>query len=126
MDYTTYSTVFVTAQIVGYHRWPEAPATTSYLTEDHRHLFGVKVELEVSDENRQVEYHALKRWLLDAGLAWVGTNEWNERLFSKMSCEMIAGRILHQLYVDWPGSRWYQVTVDEDGENGSTVTAEGA
>lgn len=127
MDYTVASSIFVTTEIIGFHSWPEAPEPVHYLSNVHRHKFGIRVELAVVRHDREVEFHMLKRdvdsWLHRAQIGYPidGTDEMD---FGGRSCEDIATYVLDNLrLLYYPGRAFYRVTVNEDGENGATVMA---
>lgn len=127
MDYIVTTTVFATTEVVGFHQWLDAPNEVDYLRNVHRHKFGIRVELSVVENDREVEFHILRRGL-EASMqqAWLGDgveDGYVEYIFGPMSCEMIAGRLLDYLRSTYPGRILYRVTVDEDGENGATVEA---
>lgn len=109
--------VFVTTQFEGMHRWKDAPEQVDFLRSYHRHMFHVRLEVEVVEEDREIEFILLRRELV--GLI--------ETLFSgrKMdeSCETIAKKIAdfmtrekHMCY-----NRAVKCEVSEDGENGAVV-----
>jgi 6-pyruvoyl-tetrahydropterin synthase len=105
-------TVWITTSFIGYHQWPDAPARRFYLRELHRHKFNVRVAVEVIDSDREVEFHDLKD---SVNLV---LSEFPEKLGSQ-SCEHLAlviyGRLPKNLNI-------VEVTVDEDGECGATLT----
>lgn len=124
MKYMLATSVFVTFEFVGFHRWPEAPAEVDYLRARHRHLFKARVYIDVGEENRQIEYHMLKRELTgvffpDRELV-VGTDEVE---FGDWSCEKIAHVLLEAVQILHPDRPYYLVEVSEDGENGSIIEA---
>lgn len=123
MDYTVTTSVFATTEAIGFHRWPSAPDEVSYLRNEHRHKFGVRVELSVVEDDREVEFHILRRQL--DGVIWMGDviDSTAESNFGTQSCEAIAHDLLSWLRSTYPGRSLYRVTVDEDGENGATVEA---
>lgn len=106
------STVFATTRVEGFHRWPDAPDEVAHLRVEHRHMFGLRVEVEVDHDDRDVEFIILKRrvesYLRDAPIH--GTE----------SCEMIGRRVAFHLETSYEW-RVVCVTVDEDGENGATI-----
>lgn len=115
MNYNAYTSVFVTTKFVGFHRWPDAPEATSYLRNLHRHLFGVRVEVGVTGLDREVEYHDLLAHV-NAYIANFGLQQ-----PEGVSCEVMATDIVRWISKAYPDRYYYSVTVDEDGENGSTV-----
>lgn len=126
MDYLTTTTVFATTDVVGFHRWPTAPDEVYYLRATHRHKFGIRVELSVVENDREVEFHLLRRKL--EAIVWVGADIIDgtaEIDFGARSCESMAHYIMDWLRHDFPDRHVYSVTVDEDGENGATVVVSG-
>lgn len=124
MDHTVTTTVFATDSVIGFHRWPTAPEAVSYLRSRHRHKFGIRVEVSVVENDREVEFHLLRRGL--ESILWIGADiiEGTAEIdFGTRSCESMAHYIMDWLRQDFPGRDVYQVTVDEDGENGAVVTA---
>lgn len=103
------TTIYCTTEFEGFHRWMSAPVPVDYLRERHRHLFKVRVEKIVSAEDREVEFHLLRRWTLDeiASLQLEPDCElW--------SCETWARVLLQRLGA-------HRVEVSEDGENGAIM-----
>ena len=103
--------IWVTVHLTqeGFHNWPDAPEHRAYLGQRHRHLFHYEVSVQVTELNRQVEFHDL----LESVQRVVVTN------YGAMSCEMIALDLAQSVV------RWYdanaRVSVFEDGECGATV-----
>lgn len=110
------TTVFVTTQLVGFHRWPDAPSSVSYLSNLHRHLFKVRLEVSVEHEDREIEYHTILTQLDDFVHTYLA-NHWDV----SWSCEAIASIMISWVADLYPGRDLYRCTVSEDGENGSTV-----
>lgn len=112
-------TVIATFRVVGFHNWPNAPAAVAYLSAPHRHEFLIRVEARVENEDRQVEFHMLKR---EAKIALASAFEVatfgaeDEYNFGYRSCEMIA-RELQEVMRD-PVSA---IEVWEDAECGARV-----
>lgn len=104
--------VWATHSFPGFHWWAEAPAERNYLGLRHRHLFKVRVEVEVLHDNRDVEFHDLYDVMVEecARLAEAGG----------MSCEMLARHVREAVLVRWPG-RYVTADVSEDGEFGAMV-----
>lgn len=107
------TTVWTVVKLPGFHRWALAPDHRAYLRDRHRHLFHVRVEVAVSHDDRDVEFHDLqdeiRRW-------WgSGTTDHEGR-----SCEQIARRLGAVLQM--AGIKVIRVIVSEDGESGATVT----
>lgn len=112
----TETTVFITTNFEGQHRWPEAPESVAFLRNLHRHLFGVRVEVIVTNDDRQVEYFELKKAtdikVCDYVLPQLVVEP-------RRSCEMMADQLFRLLDAD--GYRVRSVEVNEDGENGSII-----
>lgn len=118
--------VWITTQFPGCHAWPDAPEATYWLRSPHRHLFHVKVTVDVSHPDRDVEFFHLKHEVecLIEGAYNLCTKDIHGphyRELSSRSCEMIAYEIavilnLHYVVVS--------VEVSEDGENGAIYYVE--
>lgn len=118
------TTIWVTFCKEGFHKYPQAKtdpklASVSYLGDIHRHLFGFRVEIEVFHDDREIEFHLFKREM--EGLFASGNN------IDHKSCEMLAQGIVGYLQDKYciERQRYISVSVDEDGECGSTVTING-
>lgn len=115
----------VSFQKEGIHKYPAAATDpklatndwddVSFLANPHRHIFHFYVRLEVSHNDRDVEFIQFKRWL--------------ERLYSQgtleldyHSCEMMAEDLIGEIMKKYP-DRDIQVRVYEDDENGAILTA---
>ena len=97
----------------GFHCWPDAPDTESYLRNPHRHIFYVYLHIQQFADDRDIEYHALKKWL-------DGIIRKNVLPLHTKSCEQIAITIKGAAEIDFP-SRYVKVSVFEDDENGAIV-----
>lgn len=104
--------LFVTFTAPGWHCWPSAPEHRAYLAFSHRHLFHVKVRLEVSHEEREIEFHDLLEF---------AKTSFGEGDFGAASCETLARKLAQQVAETFDRP-WVEVTVSEDGEAGATVT----
>lgn len=101
----------------GLHKWKDA---TNYLQHPHRHLFHFRVEVGVTELDREIEFIVLKET--------VEKFVTEELLFRGYvcilaSCEMLAQWIIEYLQGLYGIDRGYIVSVSEDGENGATVTS---
>lgn len=105
--------IFVTWRATGFHRWPAASGERDYLAARHRHVFHYRAELDVTHNDRDIEFHDLLDACHDVASEGV---EWADR-----SCEAIGRVLLNDIEHRWPG-RNPVVTVSEDGECGATVT----
>lgn len=116
----TYShTIFVRTSFVGFHAWPAAPKPVGYLANQHRHVFGLRVEVAVDGTDRQVEFHMLKRDTTAALARLYGANEHGEHYLGARSCETVAQDVIGVLLAD--GYVVLAIECDEDGENGARV-----
>lgn len=108
------TTVWVRLALPGFHRWPGATGVREYLASRHRHLFHIEVEVAVTHDDRDVEFHDLQ----DLVREWwgPGAHEWDSS-----SCETIAGVLADTLLLEH-GIQVNRVTISEDGECGATLT----
>ena len=105
--------IWVTFQKEGIHKYPDAPDEVDFLRYPHRHIFHFKVQIEVYNDDRDIEFFIFKRWL--------------ESLYADdilqldyKSCEMMADDLAKQIKDKYPG-RQLSIDVSEDGENGCHV-----
>jgi hypothetical protein len=100
--------IIINTTFEGTHFWEEAPQEVSYLKNEHRHLFHVRVEKKVSHAEREIEIILFKRKVGEIIAVFQkytpGVINW--------SCEEWAKRLLQSLEAD-------KVEVLEDGENGA-------
>jgi hypothetical protein len=116
--------IWVTFQREGIHKYPAALddpklATgdmydVSFLGYPHRHMFHFRVAIEVTHNDRDIEFIQFKRWL--ESLYGDGIVHLDYK-----SCEMIAEDLAAQINKEYPG-RSITITVAEDNENGATLT----
>jgi hypothetical protein len=100
----------VTYTAEGFHHWPDAPPHRAYLAARHRHLFHVKVVVEVSHADREIECHDLRDFCIGVF----------ERDLGSRSCEMMAEDLSQEVTRRF-GKRRVVVEVMEDGEVGGIV-----
>ena len=105
--------IWVTFQKEGIHKYPNAPKEVEFLKYPHRHIFKFKVQIEVYDNDRDIEFFIFKRWL--EGLYADDTLELDYK-----SCEMIADDLAKKIK-DKYSDRWLAIDVSEDGENGCHI-----
>lgn len=113
---TITKTVIATYSLVGYHRWPNAPEPRKYLSSKHRHLFGLRLEVNVKDSDREIEFHDVVDWLQKQ---WTHGHD-----FGASSCEAIAEELIARFVADFGddlAGGWVGAEVWEDGENGVAV-----
>lgn len=108
--------VFCSLEMEGIHNWPGCPFDeVGYLRDPHRHMFHITAFVNVSHDDRDVEFimlkHEIKEYLYDKywddehKCLWVGS----------MSCEMIAAELIDKYNL-------CKCIVSEDGENGAVLT----
>ena len=122
-DVRPHSMIWVTFRKEGIHMYPAAAndpklATgdeydVSFLGYPHRHIFHLKVYIQVFHDDRDIEFIQFKRWL--ENLYNHGTIELNHK-----SCEMIAEDLYEQINARYP-NRDVWIEVSEDGENGCFI-----
>ena len=115
--------IWVTFRKEGMHKYPAAltdPALAtgdeydvSFLGYPHRHIFHFKVWIQVTHNDRDIEFIQFKRWL--------------EKLYNDAilqldykSCEMMSDDLYAVISNKYPG-REIWIEVSEDGENGSFI-----
>jgi hypothetical protein len=114
--------IYVSIQKEGYHCFPEAgydpklktndEYDVSHLANKHMHYFFIKVWVEVSHSNRDIEFIQFRRWL---DSLYTGTLSLNSK-----SCEMIAEELYEQIAKKYPNSD-IKIDVAEDNINGALV-----
>lgn len=115
--------VYATFSREGYHAYPAAANDPSLATGDyydvshlahrHMHYFYFKVWVEVTHNDRQIEFIQLRRWL--ENLYDTRTLELNN-----MSCEMISDALFTKISEKFPGKE-IRIDISEDNINGSYV-----
>ena len=113
--------IWVTFKKEGIHCYPAAATDpnlktgdmydVSFLATPHRHIFHFKVYIEVTHDDRDIEFIQFKRWL--ESIYSDGTLELNFK-----SCEMIARELNTVITAKYP-VREVWIDVSEDGENGA-------
>jgi hypothetical protein len=115
--------IWVTFQKEGIHKYPAAltdPALAtgdeydvSFLGYPHRHIFHFKVWIEVTHNDRDIEFIQFKRWL---------ENLYKDAILNLdyKSCEMMSDDLYDTISKKYPG-REVWIEVSEDGENGSFI-----
>ena len=105
--------IWVTFQKEGIHKYPDAPDEVDFLRYPHRHMFHFKVQIEVYDNDRDIEFFIFKRWLESLYAD-------NILQLDYKSCEMMADDLARQIKDKYPQRR-LAIDVSEDGENGCHV-----
>jgi hypothetical protein len=117
------TSIYTTITKEGYHSFPGAATLPKFATNDgmdvshlankHMHYFKIRVWLQVSHSNRQVEFIQLHRWL---------ENYYGDKAldFGASSCEMIAEELIKSVAKKYPTCD-IKVEVAEDDINGAVV-----
>ena len=120
--YSAKKFIYASIQKEGYHCFPEAGYDSKYKTNDeydvshlankHMHYFYIKVWIEVSHSNRDIEFIQFRRWLnsLYDGILTLDSK----------SCEMIAEDLFEQIAKKYPDSE-IRIDVAEDNINGALL-----
>lgn len=97
-------------EVEGFHAWEQAPEKVAFLRDQHRHVFEIYSQFEVSHEEREIEI-IMQQWEIEEYLH----NKYGKPCaFGGMSCESIAREILERFNA-------YEVKVLEDGAGGAIV-----
>lgn len=117
--------IWVTFQKEGIHKYPAAATDANLATGDqydvsflaypHRHIFHFRVWINVTHNDRDIEFIQFKRWLeqLYSGSSSILQLDYK-------SCEMIAEDLYEQIIARYPG-REVWIEVSEDAENGCFI-----
>ena len=115
--------IWVTFQREGIHRYPGADTDPKLATGDeydvsflgfpHRHIFHFTVAIQVTHNDRDIEFIQFKRWLENSFKSGV-------MQLDHKSCEMICDDLYEFIASRYP-DRDIEITVSEDGENGATI-----
>ena len=118
----TTNRIWVKFQREGIHKYPAALTDPKLATGDeydvsflgypHRHMFHIRVAIDVFHEDRDIEFIQFKRWL--ESLYGDGILQLDYK-----SCEMISDDLAEKIAAKYPG-RTIEIELSEDGENGST------
>jgi len=101
--------IWITTQFEGIHKYPEAPEDVDFLKNAHRHIFHLKIWIEVFHNDRDIEFILFKRFI---------NSLIKENYFNFKSCEMISDDLYKNISKNYP-DRNIMIEVSEDGENGS-------
>jgi len=100
--------IWITTSFEGFHKYPDAPEEVSFLKNEHRHIFHIKVWIEVFHDDRDIEFILFKRFIDTILLSGNLNNK---------SCEMISDQIYDEIKSQYP-NRKIKIEVSEDLENG--------
>lgn len=103
--------IIVRFAVEGFHNWPDAAGDRSYLAARHRHMFHVEVQIAVTHNDREIEFHDF----LDFCKANCAKGE-----LGAYSCEDIAEDLINKITL-WRSGRKVIVKVFEDGEVGARL-----
>ena len=110
--------IWVTCKVPGFHQWMGAPADVRFLSDIHRHEFHIKMTVNVSHQDREVEFFTLQNQLKSHLESAYPKNDYGYSFYNR-SCEMIATDILSEFKER--GYNIISVEVSEDNENGAIV-----
>ena len=102
----------VKTQFEAVHCYPTAPVAVKHLRNKHRHTFFVSATIEVTDDNRQLEFYLVKDYLDTV----VTQNNMNS-----LSCEMICDIYYNAIERKY-GKRKVMIEVSEDNQR-SAITS---
>lgn len=98
-------------QVIGFHAYPDAPMSCSYLSARHRHIFVICCKFKVSHNNREIEINTMQEQITSALQDEFGI----PCEFGSFSCEDIAQWLLNR-FPEMSKSK-----VLEDGFGGSVI-----
>ena len=105
--------IVVKSQFEGIHAWDKCPHDdVGFLRHPHRHIFHVTMKVEVSHDDRQLEFIQVKRKLTQF------LNSLDVLNLGSTSCEMLAKQIGRFFVPIFPVN---MVSVSEDEENSAEV-----
>lgn len=110
------SSIVIKARFDGMHCWENAFEEVGFLRQLHRHEFHVRIEMGVTNIDRELEFIKVKRDLQKELLCKMPRTP-------KDSCEKMAIDIANYLFNKY-GERSLKVEVLEDGENGGIINYE--
>lgn len=118
-EYMNNAYIYVTFDFEGFHRYPTAPDVVGYLRNIHRHIFKVRVDIQVHHDDREIEFHMFKNFLTKIPI---------DNNLDFMSCEMLCD-FFHDKICEEYGlldnrelgtpTRKMTIEVSEDGECGA-------
>ena len=101
--------IWITTSFEGFHKYPNAPKEVAFLKNEHRHIFHIKVWIEVFHNDRDIEFILFKRYV---------NTLIKKNNFDFKSCEMISDDLQKKISQKYP-NRKINIEVSEDLENGS-------
>lgn len=104
--------VWISWQFVGFHQWKDALDEVDFLKYKHRHLFKVKVWIEIAEDDREIEFFMFQRFMKE---------QYQDEIdFGNQSCEMISHDMNQYIISEYP-DRNVKISISEDGENGTYI-----
>lgn len=114
--------IVVTNSYEGIHRYKDAPDKVGFLRDYHRHIFNIRTQIEVFNDDRELEFILVKReidnYFRDK------KDNYGTYHMGDQSCEMIAINLIKHLKSLYGDNRKITVSVFEDNENGAIVEGE--
>lgn len=107
------TTVWSTVNLIGFHRWPEAPDHRAYLRDKHRHQFEVTAWVVVDHAARQVEFHDLRTLITSW---WLRTPDDRGASSCEAMADDLAAFLSEQCHLTVA-----EVQVSEDGYDGARI-----
>jgi len=109
--------IWVKFQREGIHAYPAAATDPNledvkFLAHPHRHIFHFNVGIEIFHNDREIEFIQFKRWIESLYSSKLELNN--------KSCEMISDDLYDIIAQKYP-NRDIEISVSEDGENGSLI-----
>lgn len=112
--------IWIKTSFKGTHNWPECPyEDVSFLRDRHFHIFHIKVTIEVSHNDRDIEFIRFKNFIDDCLPCMYSLNNRVYELGRK-SCEDIAND-LHDEIISFYPQRPMTIEVSEDEHVGAVV-----
>lgn len=106
-------------QILGEFKTPDQDV--KFLEYPHRHKFFFEIKIDVSGDNREIEFFQFQRKMKSEIVQFYNGNP--SLQFGARSCEMICQEVIDLVLMHYPNYKGtLQVGVFEDNENGSEVT----
>ena len=109
--------IIINLQTEGLHHWPEAKNVlpqVGYLSNLHRHIFHIECKINVTHDNRDIEFIDLKHKIYDYLTKSYYDSVYFCLNFNARSCEMIAKELFEKFNLNY-------CKVLEDNENGAEV-----
>ena len=101
--------IWINTQFEGFHSYPNAPEEVSFLRSSHRHIFHVKVCIEVKHNERDIEFILFKHFVETFCIPKLNKTDLG-------SCETISDNLYKSINSIYP-NRQIVITVSEDNEN---------